>query len=1151
VPNASSTQSSSASDTSGSPIPLSYGYVLATGKRDKYWQLIGTGDNESDYHRIGIWLLGHGEWDGCTSLQINDVFVWNGNIPSTPPQNNVAFTGYEWVQCLDNPSQPMVFNFHSGCDSVIGSGLTPTSQGPDQGCDILNSQFPAGIQPLCYSRIAYYAIMRKQPIENQTNTHQNDPTQWTDINPIGLWRSTKTRLFDGAGNMTGYAFSTNPAWHFVDVILRRKLFPDYSLPVGGGPDPLPAAVSARFNWESIYESAQYFDGVLANGRRRFAGSYSFAQATSLQAILSQMLLVCRSFARDEGGQIYLICDMPRPVSFTISRQHVLPGSWQADDKNLNTAANRYIATFRNLLIPAAATIASITAANQQNPIVTTDEPHPFNANDWIAMGGTGTIYDGEWQVATVPDVIDPGTPEAVYPTTLSLVRKGANYPTSVGAGGAMGLLYSRFKNRSVEFWHKTNMLARGALGLGIVRQRNKIKQTLDFATATYDQASRITRYERDRALGIDQTPYITPAAVTLKLSMFAKDAAGNLAGSIRPGAHVVIDDTASWTYQGDYEVLEPLTITPPRVQAESSNGSIALSPDSNSGEIEWKLGPYNEAIMYDSSDDLEAGWPDVPGSDPGNDGAFTSVDLANGGNFVFFSGQLASGSQFQLPSSGYPSQNMIAWASAAGTNVNFHSMRIIQLCDSDADRNLSLIYSDLDGNQWGGDENFACLTWLSPDVTFVQNGITWLQLTLLGGEVILFGKGILADGSTIVLPAGFSFTDGSGNPKAFALAFMHDMPDIVRNIQSIGAYVDASGVVHLVSTDSGGTEDYGNVAVLVFAWQNNMGTVATSTTDGATWMQVTLTNAKVFGVGCAKSQANGATFFVPTIAGDQTTLMTIAGSSNGTITSGNHAQGVGACFVDQEDEVHITFNDGSGDIWDGNADVLASFCVAGSAIPVIVTINPAYIAIGQSSIQTFIASVLGSTNQAVTWSVDGIAGGNATVGTIDINGNYTAPLSSGNHTITATSAANSAVSASATVYVTAAQSGIMFSLSGPTLTLEAGSQTIPVAVASSWRLASGNVSLVAGAAGMGGAYIVTVSWSGITAIAPNGSTLNYTDGSSAMPSGSTANLFVIDPNNVGGNLVALSVNAMAPTGAQVLLSIGTLPSAGDTENFGL
>jgi hypothetical protein len=387
------------------------------------------------------------------------------------------------------------------------------------------------------------------------------------------------------------------------------------------------------------------------------------------------------------------------------------------------------------------------------------------------------------------------------------------------------------------------------------------------------------RLSRPERRVVARSPYVTPPAVTFRTSMFAIDVNGNLVASVRPGDHVQIDDTASWPYAGDYEVLEPMQIFPPTVESSSNDGSLSQSPSSSSGEISFALGQYNEGYMYDTSDDAEAGWPSVPGSDPGNDTTFTSVDLANGGNFVFFTGQLPSGLQFQLPATGYPTANMLAWAGPAGANINYHSMRVIQLCAVDANRNLTLIYADDDGNVWNGDVNYAALTWLSPDTTYMENGITWLELTLLGGETILFGEGVLEDGTTIELPTGYSWTDGSGNPKAFAIAFPHDTAPSGYNAQSVGAYVDAENVVHFDYDDSGSHvwAEPRNAAVLVFAWKNNMGTVTTQSLGDGTWMQITLTNGKIFSVGCNKNMANLSTLLVPSAAGDQSTLEIMAG----------------------------------------------------------------------------------------------------------------------------------------------------------------------------------------------------------------------------------------------------------------------------------
>ncbi len=82
-----------------------------------------------------------------------------------------------------------------------------------------------------------------------------------------------------------------------------------------------------------------------------------------------------------------------------------------------------------------------------------------------------------------------------------------------------------------------------------------------------------------------------------------------------------------------------------------------------------------------------------------------------------------------------------------------------------------------------------------------------------------------------------------------------------------------------------------------------------------------------------------------------------------------------------------------------------------------VTISPMTATLAVSTNQQFTATVTGTNNTAVTWSVDGVAGGNMTVGTINTNGLYAAPATAGGHTITATSVADKTKSASATVAV--------------------------------------------------------------------------------------------------------------------------------------
>ncbi|MEJ0008404.1 MAG: hypothetical protein WDM77_19100 [Steroidobacteraceae bacterium] len=76
--------------------------------------------------------------------------------------------------------------------------------------------------------------------------------------------------------------------------------------------------------------------------------------------------------------------------------------------------------------------------------------------------------------------------------------------------------------------------------------------------------------------------------------------------------------------------------------------------------------------------------------------------------------------------------------------------------------------------------------------------------------------------------------------------------------------------------------------------------------------------------------------------------------------------------------------------------------------------------------QDYSASVANSTDAVVTWQVNGIPGGNATVGTITSAGVFTAPTTlpaAASETITAVTDADSTVTASSIVTLAAAGSG--------------------------------------------------------------------------------------------------------------------------------
>jgi hypothetical protein len=83
-----------------------------------------------------------------------------------------------------------------------------------------------------------------------------------------------------------------------------------------------------------------------------------------------------------------------------------------------------------------------------------------------------------------------------------------------------------------------------------------------------------------------------------------------------------------------------------------------------------------------------------------------------------------------------------------------------------------------------------------------------------------------------------------------------------------------------------------------------------------------------------------------------------------------------------------------------------------------VTVHPAKASLTLTEPQQYTATVINTTNHSVVWSVDGIRGGNSTVGTISTAGLYHPPAKRSVHTITAASVAQPSATGSAKVWIT-------------------------------------------------------------------------------------------------------------------------------------
>jgi serine protease len=186
--------------------------------------------------------------------------------------------------------------------------------------------------------------------------------------------------------------------------------------------------------------------------------------------------------------------------------------------------------------------------------------------------------------------------------------------------------------------------------------------------------------------------------------------------------------------------------------------------------------------------------------------------------------------------------------------------------------------------------------------------------------------------------------------------------------------------------------------------------------------------------------------------------------------------------------VRLTVTDDAGKL--DTADVVISSTAATTSAPAVATntlgcLNPVAVVVGPATAsvqanggtQTFTATVTNTTNTAVTWQVNGVTGGNSTVGMISTSGVYTAPTtlpSPATVTVTAVAAADMNKSGSAQVTIVPAIS-VSVAPGTSTVTAGTGSQAFTATVANStntavtWRVngVSGGNSTVGTISAMG------------------------------------------------------------------------------------
>jgi hypothetical protein len=556
-------------------LPCAFGYVLGQG--DLAQQTVAV-----DGTQYGIYILGEGPWDGPEILpNVGALGATVYHLSGTPPDATIPYGGV--AQALGTSG---FVHFHSGEYTTKGAliGTEPTSIGPDQGLDSWWSQFPTVSPPLALSGIAY-AIWAYPAAQGFTAGVWTAPS----LSGMAIWRSSRCRIFDAYGNVTGYQFTCNPAWHKVEAILRYKIKPQQPSVAG-----LTAAEKSCFNWESIVELAARNDYLLPNGNPRFVGNYIFAADSTLAQMMELMMRVDRSYHRVQNGQIYLIGNDSRSSVFLCSANHLVPGSrFERNKKDIAKAPNVFIPAYRDLEIPAVVNVTSVALTNGAPPpnpgglpgttaTFAVDAPSPFlNITPFVYGGSSQPTMNGTYTVklagSSTADAIVAGSGQVPFPSITS------------ATGGYIGTDDSRFASRApTTVQHRSAQRSKPAQVPGLATQPNIVPVRYDCGNSTYDQTNRLMKFERDNTLGTDIGPgWVAPISGSITCLLESVDASQN--ALVDCGAHDVIT-LDSWVFPegpGEYEIQE--------IEVEGPSSEDV-------GQITLQLRQYNPNAPTDVSD---------------------------------------------------------------------------------------------------------------------------------------------------------------------------------------------------------------------------------------------------------------------------------------------------------------------------------------------------------------------------------------------------------------------------------------------------------------------------------------------------------------------------------------------------------------------
>lgn len=566
----------------GLPLPLCYGKLRAVGNLLLLYQ-------KADKTRIAFYGLGEGEWDGIDRLWVNRKLVDHtdttkyhfhpgldgilagidtpGNSGAVRASNVVtiktlvahgflagasvliagvtdgSFNGTFPVATVPDSTHltyaQVAGDATSGNGTVSGNGLTPSSNGGDQRVDNFYTDLPPWVLRVTFSRKAYLAVKVAEDVGAPTS----------DLEVLADYRTTKVRIFNGSGTETSYAYTTNPAWQILDILLRTKIKREALIDAA-----LTTEEKTRINFQSFVDAAADYDYDIGGGVKRVEVNVAFPREVSLTAALEQMLLMSRSYLLESAGQIQLKMDKARASTFILTSDHYVPGSLKIDEDYIDSEPNRYVYQFNDLDVPKIAKVdtpansGAVRSANVVTIKTVDDAGAAMNHGLLVGMsfrylGCDNSSFDGLFLVKTVPTS-----------STLTYDQTGSN---ATSGNGTISQEEQRFLTRTpAPIGHVQHQLAMGQRGVGLAEQPKQTKGEFDMGNNTAERSARLLSNLLIRNLGPDVTPYIAPKQGTLLAWMESVDVNDKALIERLRGEVITIHRSVSEEFQGDYELLE-------------------------------------------------------------------------------------------------------------------------------------------------------------------------------------------------------------------------------------------------------------------------------------------------------------------------------------------------------------------------------------------------------------------------------------------------------------------------------------------------------------------------------------------------------------------------------------------------------------------